>query len=143
MSLFLDANIPMYAVGAEDRYKQPCLAIMRATADGRLDCVSSSEVVQEIMHRWWAIGRRARGLIVAQEFLDALPQGILPVGRADISEALVVAGTHLTLQSRVCVHVGTMRVNGIVEIISADRVFDQVQGITRHDPVAFAARLAP
>lgn len=133
----------MYAAGAEDRYKEPCITIMREAALGRLDCVSSSEVVQEILHRWTAIGRRARGLTLAEEFLDALPQRILPVGRAEVTAALAIAGTYQTLASRDCVHVGTMRTNGIAEITSADREFDQVQGIVRHDPVAFAARLAP
>lgn len=143
MSLFLDANIPMYAAGGAHRYKQPCATIIREAAAGRLDCVSNTEVVQEILHRFTAIGRRARGLIVAQEFLDTLPQRILPVGRADITEAMAVAQAHLTLPSRDCVHIGTMRTNGLAEIISADREFDRVQGITRHDPMAFAARLAP
>lgn len=139
MPVFLDANIPMYAVGSAHPYKSACAAIIIAVAGGRLDAVSSSEVVQEILHRFSATGQRTQGLAVAQDFLDLLPLGILPVGRIEITGSLAVARAHPLLSARDCVHVATMVAHGLTDIISADKDFDGVPGIVRHDPLTIAA----
>ena len=56
--IFVDSNVPMYLVAADDPHKadaQPLLE--RAIADGdRL--VTDVEVLQEILHRYVAIDRR-------------------------------------------------------------------------------------
>ncbi|HEY3080095.1 MAG TPA: hypothetical protein VGM69_09330 [Chloroflexota bacterium] len=40
---FIDANVPMYAVGADHPLKRPCLAVLRAVARGDLLAVSDAE----------------------------------------------------------------------------------------------------
>ena len=55
-AFFVDANVIMYAVGAEHPYRRPCLdALERIVREG-LPAVVSSEVHQEIMHRYLSLG---------------------------------------------------------------------------------------
>ena len=141
MTFFLDANVPMYAVGREHRYKAPCLRILEAVATRDLDGVSSSEVVQEILHRFFSLGEREKALSVAADFLALLRQGILSVGVADMAEVLEIARSYPQLSARDLVHVATMRTNGLKDIVSADAHFDGVAGIIRHDPEVLARTL--
>lgn len=141
MAFFLDANIPMYAVGREHAYREPCLRILEALARGELDGVSSAEVVQEIVHRFFRLGLRERALTVAADFLSLVGQGILPVGRTEMVEALGMGAYHPRLSARDVVHIATMRTNGLRDIVSADAHFDGIPGITRHDPLVFARSL--
>jgi hypothetical protein len=53
---FIDANIPMYAAGAEHPLKRPCIAILEAIAHDELAAVTNVEVVQEILYRYSALG---------------------------------------------------------------------------------------
>ena len=140
MAFFLDANVPMYAGGADHPYKPPCVKIMRAIAQGRLHGVTSSEVLQEILHRFFSLRESARGVAMVRDVLTVMPDGILPVGRAEIDEAVSIAHLH-DGAARDCVHWATMRINGLTDIISADQDFDGLPGITRHDPLALAAQL--
>ena len=77
---------------------------------------------------------------MVQEVLAIMPQGILTVGKAEIEEALLLAPLHRG-PARDCIHWATMRTNGLTDIISADQDFDGIPGITRHHPLALAARL--
>ena len=52
-----DANILMYAAGAEDPHKAPSLAMLDRVATGDVDAAIDAGVLQEILHRYRAIGR--------------------------------------------------------------------------------------
>jgi len=130
---FVDANIPMYAVGAQHPLKQPCLTLLEAIAKDDLIAVTNVEVLQEILHRYTALGQRARAVEVAELFLRVVPQ-VLPVTLQDFRLAMELHGRHATIQARDSLHVAVMQQNGISRIISADRHFDSIPGITRLDP---------
>ena len=55
---FVDANIPMYAVGAEHPLKAPCVHLLEAVAKREMRAVIDVEVLQEILHRYTSLGRR-------------------------------------------------------------------------------------
>lgn len=116
---------------------------MRAIAEQRIVCFSSSEVLQEILHRYFSLGERNRGIGIVRRVLTVMPEGILDVGRVDIVEAMDLAVRESGRAARDYVHWATMRLHGISDMISADSDFDGLPGITRHDPLALAARLAP
>jgi len=134
---FVDANIPMYAAGAEHPLKRPCVAILEAIARGRLPGVTSVEVLQEILHRYSALGQRARAVEVATRFLRILPAP-LPVALADLRRAMELLPLHHGLQARDALHVAVMENHGVTYIISADQHFDSAAGIVRVDPTAWA-----
>ena len=130
---FIDANVPMYAVGAEHPLKGPCLAILRSIASGELAAVTDVEVCQEIIHRYTALGEREQALHVARLFIKLVPE-ILPILKEDLLLSLEMHQRYPSLQARDSLHTAVMRNNGIQFIISADRHFDEVDDVERVDP---------
>jgi predicted nucleic acid-binding protein len=133
---FIDANIPMYAAGAEHALKAPCVAILESIAKGELKAVTDAEVVQEILHRYTALGRRNHAVEVCRLFLQVVPN-VLPITRQIIERALEFHLQFSQLQARDSLHVAAMVEYKIARIISADRHFDGVPGIFRLDPTQF------
>ncbi|MEM2135539.1 MAG: type II toxin-antitoxin system VapC family toxin, partial [Candidatus Jordarchaeaceae archaeon] len=132
----IDANIPMYAAGAEHALKAPCVAILESIAKGELKAVTDAEVVQEILHRYTALGRRNHAVEVCRLFLQVVPN-VLPITRQIIERALEFHLQFSQLQARDSLHVAAMVEYKIARIISADRHFDGVPGIFRLDPTQF------
>jgi len=48
----------MYVAGAEHPNRQPALRFLERVRDCAVDAVTSTEVLQEILYRYSAIGRR-------------------------------------------------------------------------------------
>ena len=69
MSLFVDANVPMYAEGRDHPFKGPSAAFMMAVARRQVDAVSDVEVLQEILHRHRAVCRQSDGLVVRHSII--------------------------------------------------------------------------
>ena|SRR5215208_5781867 len=134
---FVDANVPMYAAGAEHPLKRPCIAILEAVARGDLLASTSVEIFQEILHRYAAIGQRLRAVEVAIRFLRIIPAPF-PVTVFDLRRAMELLAGHPDLQARDVLHVAVMENNGLTHIISADQHFDAVSSIVRVDLAAWA-----
>ena len=54
MTVFVDTAVIMYAAGRPHPLRDPCRAIIERVAAGRLDGVTSAEVIQEVLHRFAA-----------------------------------------------------------------------------------------
>lgn len=128
--VFIDSNIPMYLVGAPHPHKAHARQLLEAaiTAGDRLVC--SAEVLQEILHRYVAIGRRD----AIQPALDALlgvVDEVFPVERGDVEGAKKVLDGIPSLSARDALHVAVMRRRDVPGIMSFDTGFDEVPGLTR------------
>lgn len=130
---FVDANIPMYAAGANHPLKEPCVLLLEAIVGGKLAAVTDVKVLQEILHRYTSLGYRAKAVEVAELFMAVIPE-ILPVNQRDFLRALQVHQQHPGLQARDSLHAGVMYNHGLRYIFSADRHLDLLPGITRIDP---------
>jgi len=134
-SYFLDACVPIYAAGGEHTYRQPCLSLMEAVAEGKIRVTTDSEVIQEIVYRYHSRRRRADGLRLAAQFLEAIGDDeVLPVTCADMVRAIELLHEHASLLPRDAVHVAVMQAAGVSRIITADRHFEQLPGLERVDP---------
>ncbi len=141
MKCFLDTNIFMYAAGREHPLKAPCVAVLRRVAREELDVVTNTEVLQEILYRYGAIGELQRGLHLARLAVDQVAGEVLPVTLADMLGAFDLVDRYRSeITGRDAVHAATMLNNDLTHIISADRHFDAIEGITRLEPQK-AARL--
>jgi uncharacterized protein len=56
--ILIDSNIPMYLVGAAHSHKADAQRLLEAAIAAGRRLVTSAEVLQEILHRCTAIGRR-------------------------------------------------------------------------------------
>lgn len=128
--ILIDSNIPMYLIGESHPNKGLARqALEQAVAAGER-LVTDAEVLQEILHRYVAIARRA----AVQPAFDALlgvVDDVLAIERADVEEAKLLLLTSEELSARDAVHVAVMRRRGISRIMSFDRGFDRIPGVIR------------
>ena len=130
--IFVDSNIPMYIVGAAHPNKELARHLLeRAIVDGER-LVTDAEVLQEILHRYVAIGRRD-AIQPAFDALLGVVDEVYPVELVDVKEArdIMMGLAKKGLSARDAVHVAVMEEQGVDVILTFDRGFDRVPGIRR------------
>ncbi|MCP9487488.1 MAG: type II toxin-antitoxin system VapC family toxin [Gaiellaceae bacterium MAG52_C11] len=137
MSVFIDANVPMYAGGREHPFREPARRVLASIPD-TIDAVTNVEVFQEILYRYLAVGERRGGFAVFDGFAGLMTDRVLSVRADDVLRARDLAESHPLLETRDLVHLAVMEHHGIEEILSADRHFDGIPGITRIPLESFA-----
>ena len=133
MSAFVDTAVLMYAVGADHPLRAPCRRVLARVESGEIDAEVSVEVIQELIHRYLAIGRRDAVMDLATAALDLFAP-VLPVTHAVMRRVPALVPQYPRLAARDLIHVATCQHEGIAEIISPDRGFDAVAGLRRIDP---------
>lgn len=135
-AFFVDSNVIMYAVGAQHPYRRPCLDALDRIIRESLPAVVSSEIHQEILHRYLSLGLGPMAQQVSTKLETIIP-ATLPVTLADIRRVRQLAGRYSALNARDLVHAAVMLENGLSRILSTDRHFDQMTEIERIDPRDF------
>jgi predicted nucleic acid-binding protein len=92
--------------------------------------VASSEVFQEIMHRYVSLDRRGQ-IAVGFDLLQEIVDDVFAVEKDDVLMAKDIVSSHPRLSVRDAVHVAVMRRREIARVLSFDSGFDGVAGITR------------
>lgn len=128
--VFVDSNIPMYLVGSAHPNKERALQLLDQLTRERKRLVTSSEVYQELVHRFCAI-RRRDGILAAFTILDSLVDAVFSVDVEDVRESHRVALTYSGLSARDSLHIASMKKHSVGAILSFDSGFDQVNGIAR------------
>jgi predicted nucleic acid-binding protein len=141
VTAFVDTAVIMYANGVDHPLRAPSRQVMQAVVVGELDGVTSSEVIQEILHRFISIRRPEVGARIAMLSMDAFAP-VLPITHELMRRVPDLTLKYPNLAARDLVHVATCIHEGITEIISPDRGFDQVAEVRRIDLAAFAAHHA-
>ncbi len=138
MTVFIDTAVIMYAGGGEHPMRAPCSRIMDAIDSGELEAVISTEVVQEIVHRFLSIRQPDIAVAMAEVALNLFAP-VLPITHALIRRVPDLARRYPGLDARDLLHIATCIHEGITEIISPDRGFDQVKELRRTAPEDFVA----
>lgn len=128
--ILLDSNVPMYLVGAPHPHKLDAQRRIESALSAGAVLVTDAEVLQEICHRYAAIGRR-EAIQPAFDALLGLVDRVLPIEGEDIQLAKDMLLRYSSLSARDAVHVAVMQRHGIERILSFDRDFDSVAGIER------------
>ena len=128
--IFVDANVPMYLIGRDHPHKVDAQHILERLAGERRGLVTSSEVFQEILHRFISTDRRDK-IEPAFETLREIVDVVLALEEADVFAAKDLVHAHPQMSSRDAVHAAVMRRRQITEVLSFDRGFDAVAGIKR------------
>ncbi len=131
--IFLDANIFLYAIGGDGPHREPSRAVLEAVGQGQLDGITSSEVLQEILH---VRSRRVsvRDGASAVRAAAGLVAAVLPVSQEDVLEACRFLETHSTLGARDALHAAVMKNAGVSVLVSVDRDFDVLPTLKRVAP---------
>ncbi|TAK34231.1 MAG: PIN domain-containing protein [Chloroflexota bacterium] len=130
----LDTNVIIYAVGRPHRYKRACARLIRDVSDDSVDFNVDAELLQEVLHVYTFRGERPLGLTVCEKVLSLFPS-VLPVGRDEIVVARQLMVRYPQLLPRDAIHAAAVQTNRLEGIVSADRVFDTIQGLVRFDPL--------
>lgn len=133
---FLDANVLMYAAGAPHPLREPCRAALERAVNQRIPLVTDSEVLQEILYRYFAINRPDAAKVVYRSATD-LCDDVLPVAEGHTSRALELLLQYPSLSPRDAVHLATIEDAGIARLLSTDRDLDAVDSVRRVDPSEF------
>ena len=131
--ILVDSNVFMYAAGTEHPSQAPSVRFLDAAARGHIDAVVDAEVLQEILHRYRAIGRWHEGRRVYD-----LSRTVVPVVLDVTAEVLDGARDLLDevpgLSARDALHAAVARINDVEAICTFDRDFDRIPGIRRVEP---------
>ena len=132
---FLDVNVPMYAAGKAHPYKESCAWVLTEIVNGRLEAVIDTEIIQEVLYRYGAIRHWQVGVQMAESLLELITV-VLPVTSEDMKTAVSLFAQYAPqgVKARDVVHMAVMHTHQLTQIISTDKHFDQINGITRLDP---------
>ena len=127
--IFLDSNIPMYLIGASHPHKADAQRLLERAIAARERLVTSVEVLQEILHRYVAIDRRA-AIQPAFDALLGVVDEVFAIELADLERAktIVYGGKQ---SARDALHLATMERHQVECIMSFDAGFDSHPGVTR------------
>jgi predicted nucleic acid-binding protein len=128
--VFIDSNIPMYLIGAAHPHKVDAQRLLERCISDGARLVADAEVLQEILHRYAAIGR-PDAIQPAFEALLGVVDEVFPIERADAEKAKDILLGSKGLAARDALHVAIMRRYGVAEILSFDSGFDGCPGVKR------------
>jgi len=134
--VFVDVNIPMYAAGQKHPYREACAWLMTEITEGNIDAAIDTEIIQEILYRYGALKKWAIAVSISTSVLEICPT-VFSLQPEDAWTAIQLFDRYAPqgIKARDLIHVAVMQNNGIGSIISTDKHFDQIEGITRLDPL--------
>ena len=127
---FVDANVPMYLIGAEHPNKAAAQRQLKAAVVANQRLVTSAEVLQEILHRYVSVGRR-EAIQPAFDALLGVVDEVIDVTKSDVLRARELLMQYGQLSARDALHAAVMQRSGISRILSFDAGFDVLPGIER------------
>ena len=136
-TLFIDANLIMYSIEGPHPLRDHCKKFLEKIKSQEILSVTNTEVLQEILYRYFSIERGTLGEIAYQSMIKFCTD-VFPVRVADTDKALEILKRVKGITSRDAVHAATMIHNGIKEIISTDPHFDLIHEIKRIDPMSLS-----
>ena len=130
MKIFVDSNIPMYVAGGDHPHREPARKFLERVRTGTADAVTSTEVLQEILYRYSAIGRREMGREIYDLFVEICPV-VWSVTLADTDRARDLLIAVDGISARDAVHAAVMLNHDIEWIATYDSGFSGIPGIRR------------
>jgi len=120
----------MYLIGAPHPHKTESQVLLeRVIAEGQR-LVTDAEVLQEILHRYTAIGKREAIAPALQVTLDIVDE-VMPIEKSEVLRAGEIVQNRALISARDAVHIAVMERHGIRSILSFDGDFDRWPGLHR------------
>lgn len=120
----------MYLVGQAHPHKTDARQLLESAIAATERLVTSAEVLQEILHRYVAIGRRD-AIQPAFDALLGVVDEVISIERSDVERAREFVLGISDLSARDALHAAVMARQGIEVIMTFDTAFDAVPGISR------------
>ena len=120
----------MYLVGTEHPHKIDAQRLLERSIAHDQRLVTDAEVLQEILHRYAAIGRKDAISPAFQAILGVVDE-VFAVGLSDVERAKDILLGAARLSARDAVHLAIMERNRVETILRFDSGFDDYPGIKR------------
>ena len=131
--IVLDTTVLVYAVGDEHPLKEPCRDLVAAIAEDRVEATTTVEVIQEFVHVRARRCDRADAAERGRELMGLL-EPLLTPGEAELALGLHLFEEHPPLGAFDAVLAAAAMLSGADALVSADRAFGGVRGLTWMDP---------
>ena len=128
--IFIDSNVPMYVAGREHPHREPSRRLLVKVQRAAIEGCTSVEVLQEILYRYSAIGRRDLAREVYDIFVQVCPV-VLGITLAETDRARDLLAEVEGISARDAIHAAVMLNHDIEWIASFDAGFDRVPGVRR------------
>lgn len=131
--ILIDTNILMYAAGSEHPNKGPSVRALESVVEGTLDAALDAEVLQEVLHRYRALGRWREG----RQVFDAARRiftVVLPIAAESVDGARRLLDDHPGLSARDALHAAIVEVHELEGICTYDGDFDAIPWLRRVVP---------
>lgn len=120
----------MYLVGGAHPHQAESQVLVERLAAAGQQLVTDAEVLQEILHRYTAIGRRNKIGPAFQVLLDIVDD-VFAVEKADVLRAAEIAQHLASFSARDALHIAVMERHGVQSVLSFDADFDRWPGLKR------------
>jgi len=136
--IYIDTNIFIYAIENHPEYGEDCKRILLEVEKGKLKVCASILVLVEIINVLTKmnkiIEKRGRKPLDIRKNIDAILS--LPIVWFDLTFLVIKRASEYTysITGVDYVHIATMEINLVWEVISADKELDKIKFITRMDP---------
>lgn len=117
----------MYAAGADHPHKAPSLLLLARVANGSVDAAADVAALQEVLHRYRALGRWDDGRRVFDLALKIVPIWH-PVDLVVLDRTRALLQHYAALSARDALHAAVYFVVGAGALCSYDRDFDRISG---------------
>ncbi|HLA77853.1 MAG TPA: type II toxin-antitoxin system VapC family toxin [Vicinamibacteria bacterium] len=128
--IFVDSNVPMYLVGAPHPHKVDSQRLLERCLAEQERLLTDVEVLQEVLHRYAAIGCRD-AIAPAFEALLSVVDEVFPIELVDVERARGILLAAPQLSARDAIHAAVMERRGISTILTFDIGFDLLPGVKR------------
>ncbi|HUF51246.1 MAG TPA: type II toxin-antitoxin system VapC family toxin [Longimicrobiales bacterium] len=118
--IFVDTNVFMYAVGRDHPLRAPAREFFLEHVSSGEVLVSSSEVLQELLHAYIPVDR-LETLDAALTLARARLGAVWPLEVEDVELARELADRHAGLGARDLVHVACCKRRGVTQVKTFDR----------------------
>jgi len=138
---YLDTNVLIYAIENHPRYGRVCKTILSDVEKGRSEVCASILILIELLNVLTKINKilkkEKKKPLNIRKNLDAVLS--LPIIWYDVDLVLLkrAAEYDLDVSGVDYVHIATMEINMINEVISADKELDKVTLVKRIDPLKY------
>lgn len=133
--IVLDTTVFVYAVGTEHPLREPCRALVEAVADGRMEAMTTAEVIAEFVHVR-ARRRNRQDAAARGRELARLMRPLIAPGDAELALGLQLFEQHEELGAFDAILAATAMLSGADALVSADQAFAVVPALSHIDPGA-------
>lgn len=118
--IFVDTSVLMYAVGRSHPLKEQAQAFFEENLGSERKLVTSSEVLQELLHAYLPV-QRVAALDAALTLAESSIGVVWPLEVEDVRFARLLAERHRELSARDLLHLACCKRRGVAEIKTFDR----------------------